>query len=234
MSSKQPLLAFDTCLNGCSVALWKDDKIITSRAINERNQQAKALIPLIAKVMQESGVEFHELSSIATTIGPGSFTGVRLGLAVARAFALAHNINLYTVSSLQLLAWQAAKQHYNEYNEESLIVSAIDAYRNQLYLQVFKNDSSTTPMMEAFACNSDDLTKHLTEKTYITAGNGTEILENRLPNKTFIQSRGTMNLDARVLAEYTAIAVAPPTIAIEATPLYLRDADAKPQTKFLF
>src|SRR5262245_8271841 len=85
------VLAIDTALEACSAAILDTDRTdgLTSRSLPMMRGHAEALVPLIAAVMSEAKVEFTELDRIAVTIGPGSFTGLRVGVAAARGIALA-------------------------------------------------------------------------------------------------------------------------------------------------
>lgn len=101
------ILAFDTAVMGCSVAVvdtgtgqsWTD-AVITERG------QAEILVPMIEKIMRQADIGFPDLDRIAVTVGPGSFTGVRIGLATARSMALASGKTLLGLSTLQILATQ--------------------------------------------------------------------------------------------------------------------------------
>lgn len=98
------VLAIDTALDACSVALVRDDE--TLHAITERMSrgQAERLAPMVRQAANAAGVTFADIDRIAVTTGPGSFTGVRVGLSFARALALALNKPCIGVSTLEALA----------------------------------------------------------------------------------------------------------------------------------
>lgn len=103
------LLAFDTALNGCVVACVAAGGRPVSRSVLTGRDQAARLVPLIQEVMEEAGLAFADLDTIITTIGPGSFTGLRIGLASARALALALGKPLAGVTTLAAAARQASR-----------------------------------------------------------------------------------------------------------------------------
>src|SRR5215813_2679 len=128
------VLAIDTALDACSAAVLDSDR----RAIVARETQAmqrghaEALMPLIARVMDGAAIEFKQLDRVAVTTGPGSFTGLRVGIAAARGIALAAGkpaIGLTTLTGF-------AAPHIAE-NDSSPIVATVDARHEHVYLQVF-------------------------------------------------------------------------------------------------
>lgn len=124
------ILAFDTAVTGCSVAVYDSslDRSWVERLETERGQ-AEFLVPLIEAAMKQAGVTFADLERIAVTNGPGSFTGVRIGLATARAMALASGKPLIGVSTLDLLYAQSGGAG------DALVV--VDTKRDDFYGQVF-------------------------------------------------------------------------------------------------
>ncbi len=96
------LLALDTCLASCSAAVYEPGsaRIVASRRALMERGQAEAIAPMVRDVMAEANVDFDALNAIAVTIGPGTFTGVRIGLALAQGLALARQTSLIGISSL--------------------------------------------------------------------------------------------------------------------------------------
>lgn len=124
------ILAFDTAVMGCSVAVYDSslDRSWVERLETERGQ-AEFLVPMIQSVMQKANVGFADLDLIAVTIGPGSFTGVRIGLATARALSLASGKPLVGISTLELLLAQSGV------TGDALVL--VDTKRDDFYGQVF-------------------------------------------------------------------------------------------------
>ncbi len=128
------VLAIDTALAACSAALLDLNRggIVASETLPMVRGHAEALMPLIARVMDLAEVAFADLDRISVTIGPGSFTGLRVGISAARGLALASgkpSIGLSTLSSF-------AAPHIAE-DDSSNVVVAIDARHDHVYLQIF-------------------------------------------------------------------------------------------------
>lgn len=127
------LLALDTATTACSAALW-DDGIVRARDLRVMARgQAEALMPMVVGVLARAGLAFADLDLIAATVGPGAFTGLRIGLAAARAMALAAGLPCAGVTTLEAVAANVAE---SERRGSSLLV-ALDAKRADLYVQVF-------------------------------------------------------------------------------------------------
>jgi len=127
------ILAIDTALEACSAAILdtgRDDGLI-SRSLPMTRGHAEALMPLIATVMSDAGVEFAELDRIAVTVGPGSFTGLRVGVAAARAIALAAGKPVVGLTTLAALAAPFFE------DAGSALMSVIDARHDRVYMQLF-------------------------------------------------------------------------------------------------
>jgi tRNA threonylcarbamoyladenosine biosynthesis protein TsaB len=123
------VLALDTCLNACSVAVCEDGSPLAAHSeIMSRGHQER-LAPLAAATMTEAGVTFGDLDLVAVTIGPGSFTGLRVGLAFAKGLALALGIPCLGVGALEALAASEG--------EGGFVAAAVDARRGQIWLQAF-------------------------------------------------------------------------------------------------
>ena len=128
------VLAIDTALEACSAALLDLNRggIVASETMPMVRGHAEALMPLIARVMDLAEVAFADLDRISVTVGPGSFTGLRVGISAARGLALASgkpSIGLSTLSSF-------AAPHIAE-DDSSNVVVAIDARHDHVYLQIF-------------------------------------------------------------------------------------------------
>ena len=114
------VLAFDCAISGLSLAVVGDGRALAQRR-EEGRGQAASLLPAIATVLQEAGVDRRALSMIAVTVGPGSFTGVRVGLATARGLAMALDIPLAGIATTAALLAAAP-------SDDRLTVAAIDTH----------------------------------------------------------------------------------------------------------
>jgi tRNA threonylcarbamoyladenosine biosynthesis protein TsaB len=140
------VLAIDTALSACSAAVLDTEHggVIASESLPMVRGHAEALMPLLQRVMNEARLGFADIDRIAVTTGPGSFTGLRVGIAAARGIALAADKPAVGLSTLSAYA-----APHMAADEKLPVVAAIDARHGQVYLQVFSPGarSSTPPRL---------------------------------------------------------------------------------------
>jgi tRNA threonylcarbamoyladenosine biosynthesis protein TsaB len=217
------ILAIDTALDACAAAILDTDtaKIIAQESLPMKRGHAEALMPLIARVMKASGVAFHSLDRIAVTTGPGSFTGLRVGLSAARGIALAADKPVVGLTTLTAYAAPFVGE-----NSEHPIISAVDARHDHVYFQVVSGDGSSlikprvAPIEEALEASRFGA-PHL-------VGNAAKILADRWPSDAPPPSRVDVQAAPDIhWVAWVGAAVSPETAP--AKPYYLRAPDAKPQ-----
>lgn len=125
------VLALDTCFDACSVAVCEDRHTIAALSEPMSRGHQERLAPMAAEVMARAGLGFDALGLVAVTVGPGSFTGLRVGLAFGKGLALALGLPCVGIGALEALA--ASEADY----EAGFIAAAVDARRGQIYLQAF-------------------------------------------------------------------------------------------------
>ncbi|SDX00847.1 tRNA threonylcarbamoyladenosine biosynthesis protein TsaB [Marinococcus luteus] len=128
------MLAIDTSTHVLGIALADEQKILGEYTTNIKKNHSVRLMPAVESLMKESGVVPEELDAIAVTTGPGSYTGVRIGVTTAKSMAWALNIPLYPVSTLQVFA-------QNGLGFPGLVSPLIDARRNQVYTAAFSGST---------------------------------------------------------------------------------------------
>jgi tRNA threonylcarbamoyladenosine biosynthesis protein TsaB len=216
------ILAIDTALDACSAVVLDTaaSKVITLESQPMKRGHAEALMPLIARVMKESGIGFTSLDRIAVTTGPGSFTGLRVGLSAARGIALAAEKPVVGVTTLTAYAAPVVAE-----NGGHPIISAIDARHDHVYFQVVAGDGSplvkprVTPITEAIEAAQLG-TPHL-------VGNAARILADRWPAET----APPFKVDSQAAPDIAWVAWVGAAVSPEAAParpFYLRAPDAKP------
>ena len=126
------VLAIDTALEACSAAVLERGIITASETLPMARGHAEALMPLLARVMAKADTPFSALDRIAVTTGPGSFTGLRVGISAARGIALAAGKPAVGLSTLAAFAAPLIAE-----DDSTHVVAAIDARHDQVYLQVF-------------------------------------------------------------------------------------------------
>jgi tRNA threonylcarbamoyladenosine biosynthesis protein TsaB len=216
------ILAIDTALDACSAAVLDTNagKVIAQESRPMKRGHAEALMPLIARVMEASGMAFTSLDRIAVTTGPGSFTGLRVGLSAARGIALAAGKAVVGLTTLTAYAAPIVSE-----SGEHPIISAIDARHDHVYFQVVSGDGGSlirpqvAPVEEVLGASRFGA-PHL-------VGNAAEILADRWP----ADAPAPLKVDPQPAPDiawvaWLGAAVSPDTAP--ARPYYLRAPDAKP------
>ncbi len=159
------LLSLDSSAVTASVALTDGDRVIKSEFVNSGLTHSETLLPMVKRVMGDK--EFSSLDAVAITAGPGSFTGVRIGVATVKGIAFAGNIPCYGVSTLEAIA-------YNFVDENCIVCAVMDARRLQFYNAIFKVENGTVSRLTPDrAISIDDLREELKQYDFvIIAGDG--------------------------------------------------------------
>lgn len=125
------ILAVDSSAKACSATLVDDDKIIGSFFINTALTHSQTLVPMIDAVLNNTSTELNSVDALAVSAGPGSFTGVRIGVAAIKGIAMPLDKPCISVSTLEAMA-------HNLINEDCIACAVMDARCNQVYNAVFK------------------------------------------------------------------------------------------------
>ena len=167
------LLSFDSSAVTASAALTDGERVIKSEFVNAGLTHSETLLPMIKRVMQ--GYSFSALDGIAVTAGPGSFTGVRIGIATAKGLAFKDNISCIGVSTLEAIA-------YNFTDENAVVCAVMDARRMQFYNALFSvENKKVTRLCDDRAISIDDLKKELAcYERVVLAGDGAELCYNNI------------------------------------------------------
>ena len=129
------ILGIDTSSNASSVALIEDNKLICEYTVNTKTTHSQKLMPMIENMLSISEVNIKEIDAIAICIGPGSFTGLRIGMATAKAISHVNNLPIIGVNSLEILAG-------NMNLCDKKICSILDAQRTQVYMGQYKFENN--------------------------------------------------------------------------------------------
>jgi tRNA threonylcarbamoyladenosine biosynthesis protein TsaB len=221
------ILAIDTALDACTAGILDTNvgQLIAQESQAMKRGHAEALMPLIGRVIRQAGIAFAALDRIAVTTGPGSFTGLRVGLSAARGIGLAADKPVVGLSTLTAYAAPVVGQ-----NAAQPVVSAIDARHDQVYFQVVSGDGGSlmrprvAPIEEALGAAQFGAV-HL-------VGNAAQILADRWP----ADALPPFKVDPQPAPDIAWLAwlgaAVSPDIA-PARPYYLRAPDAKPQKDLL-
>ena len=151
------ILSISTSSNICSAAILEDNNILKQININNAKTHSENLMPIIKQVLDETNLFLSDIDYLACDIGPGSFTGIRIGIASIKALAEISNVPICAVSSLEGLA---SLVNINS----GLIVSLIDARNDQAYCGIFHNDYSKESNF--IADSIDNIIKILKDKRW--------------------------------------------------------------------
>lgn len=209
------ILALDSATSACSVALWQDGSLRAHRFAAMERGQSEVLVPMVAEVMAEAGAAFAALDLLAVTVGPGAFTGIRIGLSTARALALAAGKPLAGIATAEAVA--AAVPEAERAGRTVLVV--LDSRREELWVQAF--DAQLRPVGEIQALTPLQVAD-LPLGPVVLAGDAGDMVAPLMPGATLATSAGAP--DAAVVAALAARRWAEGT-ALPAEPLYLRPAD---------
>jgi tRNA threonylcarbamoyladenosine biosynthesis protein TsaB len=221
------ILALDTSMTACSVAaLALDGRPVSERFEVMQRGHAEALFPMIEAVMTEAALDYAALTRIAVALGPGSFTGVRAGVAAARGLALAASKPLIGIGTLEVMARRCVVELPAQDRADGFAVIH-DARREEVYLQCFMADG--TPLAPPRVSGLAELPSLLPQRVSILAGSGAAAAAEAgsSQGKTF---RAVLPHLLPKAADLAWLSRGREPSARPPAPLYLREADAKPQT----
>src|ERR1700753_2078700 len=130
------ILQIETATSVCSVALAKDDEVFALRPLNERNIHAEVITLFIDELFNEAGIEYDDLSAIAVSSGPVSYTGLRIGVSTAKGLCYALDKPLIAVDTLAAMA-QGVIDTERLLDNKTLLCPMIDARRMEVYTALF-------------------------------------------------------------------------------------------------
>ena len=168
------ILVCDTSNSTCCAGVYEDGREIAYKLSLEKKTHSETFMPLVHEVMEQAGITHAELDAYAVTVGPGSFTGVRIGLAAVKAMALAAGKGCIPVSSTEALA-RSVDNVTAARKEDTLIVPAFDARNNRVFAQVMEDDTAKTLVAEN-AYDADDLVKKILQIPELIYGARSQIL----------------------------------------------------------
>jgi tRNA threonylcarbamoyladenosine biosynthesis protein TsaB len=207
------LLALDTCLDACSVAVWADGRVLAQASEPMRRGHQERLAVMAAETMAEAGTAFSSLDRIGVTLGPGSFTGLRVGLAFAKGLGLALDRPVVGIGVLEALAFAAG---------DGFVAAAIDARRGRAYLQIFGDGRALmAPDVLPLETAAARLAELYAGGPAALVGPGAGLFAEVLPQARMIEGAAPDPVAVAALVALAAPPFAPPR------PLYLRPPDAK-------
>ena len=132
------ILCIETSLDYCSVSIIEDGKVIDSENINIKKSHSEFILILIKDLLKRINISLNQLSAIAVSKGPGSYTGLRIGVSTAKGLCFSLDLPLLSVNSLDLMIYDVKKKNLVE--SGSLLCPMIDARRMEVYTKIVKDD----------------------------------------------------------------------------------------------
>jgi tRNA threonylcarbamoyladenosine biosynthesis protein TsaB len=216
------LLAIDTAGPSCAVAIARDSTILAQISEEIGRGHAERLMPMIEAGLGEAGVAFKDLEGVAVTTGPGSFTGVRVGIAATRGLALALDIPAIGIGSLDALAFPVTRGH-----TAGTVVAVLDAKRDEVYA-LARDIGSGETLVAATAIRAVALAAALEQarEPLILIGAGAPLVSGVLGDREIAIAATPQYPN---IADVGRLAMSAPHASPPA-PHYARAADAKPQS----
>ncbi|MBI2235702.1 MAG: tRNA (adenosine(37)-N6)-threonylcarbamoyltransferase complex dimerization subunit type 1 TsaB [Magnetospirillum sp.] len=213
------VLGLDTSTSACSAALWRAGTVLARRLEAMGRGQSEALMPMVQAVLAEAGATVGDLGLLAVTVGPGAFTGLRIGLAAARGLSLASGLPLAGVSTPEAVAAAVPR---SERDGRTLLV-AVESRRDEVWVQAFAGD--TLEPLSPVAALLPEQAAALIPGPVVVAGDAAARVLALRPDARIATSPGWP--DAAVVAALAAERWGRGT-ALPPEPLYLRPADITP------
>lgn len=204
------VLGLDTCLSACSVAVLDGDRVLAHASEVMARGHQERLAPMAQAVMAKAALPFSALQRVGATVGPGSFTGLRVGVAFAKGLGSALSIPVVGVGTLEALAAEGS----------GLVAAVIDARRDQIYLQVFESgEALMAPDVLPVGTAAARLAELARGRPVTLVGSAAALLAEAAVGAVTLSPEGC---DARHVARLAASRSATPI-----RPLYLRAPDAR-------
>lgn len=219
-----PLLAFDTAQGALSAAIVDGGRELAHHFELRTRGHAEELMGVIEAVLAQAKLAPADLTALAVTIGPGTFTGLRVGLAAARGLALARALPLVGLTTLEVVAEPV------EAAADEVIAAVFDARRGEVYLQCF--DAARAALTEPMIVALEEIGDHVPGSRIVAVGTGAGLLIEQLADRPLVckVTDAAAQPDARHLArmaETRLRAHGPDRYRRAPEPLYLRAPDAK-------
>ncbi len=218
------VLAIDAACSACSTAVLRDGRILAADRIAADRGHAEILMPMVVRTLARAGLGFAEITALAVTVGPGSFTGIRIALAAARGLALALDRPVLGVTTLEAIAHAALGERRGA---AAPCLVALDTRREDLYVQTFAPDGA--PRTRPEAAMPETIAAGLTEPDVLVAGTAAARIAPFLKDRGLRPAiaAGDGNPDARVVARIADGRLAGGGAeAFPALPVYLRAPNA--------
>ena len=179
------ILNIETSTSVCSVALAQDGKLLDYREINDDKSHAEVLTVFIQEIFSESNQNISDLDAVSVSMGPGSYTGLRIGVSVAKGICYAQKLPLIAINTLQSLAKNIFTDSKLS-NENTLAAPMIDARRMEVYSAIYDSNNNEQQETKAIVIDESSYIEFLDKQKLVFFGNGAEKCKSTITHKNAI------------------------------------------------
>jgi tRNA threonylcarbamoyladenosine biosynthesis protein TsaB len=166
------ILCIETATTVCSVALANDESIIAFKETRIKNSHAEVVTVFIQELLSENGIEFSDLGAVAVSKGPGSYTGLRIGVSTAKGLCYALNLPLIAIPTLEVLTAGIIKDYKTADDQFVLFCPMIDARRMEVYSALYNSDLEQVREIKAEIIEKESFAEYLKKGSVVFLGDG--------------------------------------------------------------
>ena len=209
------ILCIDTSSKLCGVGIFENEKLIDKIELNNGLTHSETLMPILKQILEKNSLVLKDFDLIAVDIGPGSFTGIRIGVATAKAFSDSLTIPCVGIDSLEILAYQI--------KEPSIICSAIDCKNDNCYFALYELRNNEYVILEAPSAKTKQEVTDLLDSKY--SNKEIKFVGDAFSSKSLFNHLSVENLNLAALQKFTRNNFH----GEEILPLYLKKSQAERQ-----
>ena len=230
------ILCIETGTDICSVGIARDGELMSLRESDQGRDHAKQVAVFVDELLRETGVKPDELDAVAVGMGPGSYTGLRIGVSFAKGLCYGLNIPLLAVGSLEALTDVAIKDYEAgiiqvEGWDEALLCPMVDARRMEVYTQIFNSRCEAQSEVSAEIITEESFSQWRAKGKLVIVGNGAAKCQEMLPDAIYIDvapsARGLTRIAHQLFEAGKTVDIA------YFEPFYLKDFVVVPSKKKL-
>ena len=209
------ILCIDTSSKLCGVGIFENEKLIDKIELNNGLTHSETLMPILKQILEKNSLVLKDFDLIAIDIGPGSFTGIRIGVATAKAFSDSLTIPCVGIDSLEILAYQI--------KEPSIVCSAIDCKNDNCYFALYELRNNEYIILEAPSAKTKQEVTDLLDSKY--SNKEIKFVGDAFSSKSLFNHLSVENLNLAALKKFTRNNFH----GEEILPLYLKKSQAERQ-----
>jgi tRNA threonylcarbamoyladenosine biosynthesis protein TsaB len=198
------ILCIETSTEVCSISLAQNGKLLFEKENLEGLKHAELLTVFIEALFKENKIDFTQIDAISVSKGPGSYTGLRIGVSVAKGLCYALNVPLIAISTLDAMAYITSKNLNDYFNSETgknvLLCPMIDARRMEVYYAVYDANAKQQENIAAKVINENSFSNYLKDSKMLFFGNGAEKCKEKITHRNALFS-GPLKASARFMIQ---------------------------------